>query len=246
MITDELVDEVVAAVMERGELTKTEIEETWGIPEDGYRELQKNVLKRDDSIAKGSKHIGGFVVRKRKGRLPDESAGDQFLLRTDWEKQAVRRLAELLEHPQLEGLLGGLLQTVRQVRRRETGVDRRGTKAELATALVLQHGIDLFREGDIRKAVGDAAGVDVPDRWHPGKPAAIEFVTATGFPSELVGLPTEDGLPDYELLEGRFALQPLREFQMEVKTGLDRVLGDPGKRAIVTLPTGGGKTRVAV
>src|SRR5262249_11536314 len=44
----------------------------------------------------------------------------------------------------------------------------------------------------------------------------------------------------------RFSLQPLWEFQREVKNKLDRVLGESGKRGIVTLPTGAGKTRVAV
>src|SRR5262249_40076536 len=85
-----------------------------------------------------------------------------------------------------------------------------------------------------------------PDRWHPGKNAAIAFVNETGFPAELAGLPTEEGLPDFEYLEGRFRLRPLEPFQNEVKTKLGHTLGDAGKRAIVTLPTGAGKTRVAV
>jgi superfamily II DNA or RNA helicase len=151
-----------------------------------------------------------------------------------------------VQHSDLEDLLGSLLQTVRQVRKSETGADRRGTKTELATALVLQHGIDLFCAGDIREAVARATGVGCPKRWHPGKTGAVEFVVATGFPQELAGIPTADSLPDYEFLEGRFSLQPLLDFQVEVKEKLYGILKQPGQRAIVTLPTGAGKTRVAV
>jgi len=66
------------------------------------------------------------------------------------------------------------------------------------------------------------------------------------FPRELVGIPTPDSLPDYEYLEGRFDLRPLENFQEEVKRKLDCVLKSQGDRAILTLPTGAGKTRVAV
>ncbi len=246
MIDSLTVAEVVSAILEQGEITKDQILETWGIAEEDYKELQKQVLKGNQSIEKGSRHSGGFVVKKRKGRLPEESTTEVLLLRTDWEKTAVARLAELLQHGKLEDLLGTLLQTVRQVRLAETGVDRRGQKSELATALVLQRGIDLFCETDIREAVGKSASVPAPSRWHPGKPAAIDFVANTGFPRELAGLPTEEGLPDFEYLEGRFRLRPLEPFQCEVKEELSHTLQDAGKRTIVTLPTGAGKTRVAV
>src|SRR5262249_24439792 len=143
-------------------------------------------------------------------------------------------------------LLGDLLQTVRQVRKEQTGTDRRGTKRELAAALVLQHGVDLFCEKEIREAVAKAVDVEAPANWHPGKDAAVRFVLHADVPREFDGIPTPRGLPDYEYLEGRFSLQGLLPFQEEVKRGLDETLRTPGARAIVTLPTGGGKTRVAV
>jgi DNA repair protein RadD len=88
--------------------------------------------------------------------------------------------------------------------------------------------------------------VDCPGRWHPGKGTALRFVTATGFPEELAGIPAEETPPDFEYLEGRVDLKALQPFQLEVQRKLLAVLHGPAARAIVTLPTGAGKTRVAV
>ena len=41
-------------------------------------------------------------------------------------------------------------------------------------------------------------------------------------------------------------MKPLESFQLEVQSKLMSLLGTPGGRSIVTLPTGAGKTRVAV
>src|SRR5690606_23615620 len=67
-----------------------------------------------------------------------------------------------------------------------------------------------------------------------------------GFPPELAGIPSADKQPDFEYLEPRFNLRHLESFQTEVKDKLARVLATAGERAIMTLPTGAGKTRVAV
>lgn len=127
-----------------------------------------------------------------------------------------------------------------------TGEDRRGTKQELATALVLQHGIDLLANEQIRLAVAKACKIRAPQRWHPGGPTAAEFVSKAGLPTILVGLPRDDTAPPYEYLEGRFTLRPLEDFQREVSISMTEVLKTSGQRAIVSLPTGAGKTRVAV
>ncbi len=246
MIAQEVIEAVSQAVLEQGSLTKAQIEETWDIDEESYKELQRRVLATDTSIEKGPQRVGGFTTKKRGGKFPAEGEGDSLLLRSEWEKKTVARMSELLKHSELENMLGTLLQTLRRVRIEETGMDRRGTKLELATALVLQHGIDLFYDREIRRTVAKAVGIDAPDKWHPGKAAAIKFVLNAGFPDELAGIPTEDSLPDFEYLEGRFRLKTLWDFQTEVKEELDRTLKTPGERALVTLPTGAGKTRVAV
>ncbi len=245
MIDSDLVDEIVATTMGQGELSKQDVLRTWSVAEGDYAELQKAVLSREKLLEKGPPKVGGFAVRRRKGVLPvEESAA--FTWAHEWERATVDRLVALLSHAALEDLLGPLRETVRQTRTARTGVSRRSNKTELSVALLLNHGVDLFLSTDVRTAVGRAAKVETPAKWHSGKRKAIEFVKLAAFPPELAGLPTDDAKPDYEYLEGRFAIRVLQPFQKEVKDALVATLGRPGDRAIVTLPTGGGKTRVAV
>src|SRR5690606_11034175 len=90
------------------------------------------------------------------------------------------------------------------------------------------------------------AKVKSPGRWHPGKASALRFVESLAFPVEYAGIPAEETPDDFEYLEGRIDLHALQDFQVEVQKKLLAVLENRAGRAIVTLPTGGGKTRVAV
>jgi len=245
MLDQTIVREVLELILERGRLTKGEIIEIHSLTEDDYVTLQKRVLGANSGIGKGPKRTGGFVLWDRRKRTAKEASNERLLLRTKWEEASVERLGELLTASQLNILLGDLRFAVRNLRKRETGIDS-STKVGLATALVIQHGIDLFCDPNVRRQVAAACSVNCPKRWHPGKGAAVEFVTRTGFPPELAGFPTPETLSDYEYIEGRFTLRPLEHFQTEVKRRLDRVLENQGERAIMTLPTGAGKTRVAV
>ena len=84
--------------------------------------------------------------------------------------------------------------------------------------------------------------------WHPGKYWARRFTEAVGLPTRFAGLRTER--PEPERLEATpfVPLPALTDFQDELRLGiLDTLRGAPGdNRAIVTLPTGAGKTRTAV
>jgi len=245
MLDKQVVQEVIEMVWEQGHLSKSNIMEIWDLREDEYPELQERVLASDRRIQKGPKRTGGFSIHAPCDRLSQERPDERILLSEGWERQTVVRLTELLTKDQLEALLGDLRFAVRRLRSRETGIDSI-TKTGLATALVLQHHFDLFCDLDIRKHVAAACKANYPKKWHPGKGAAAEFVARTGFPRELVGIPAPEALSDYEYLEGRFDLKDLKAFQKDVKEQLDRMLEDRGQRAIVTLPTGAGKTRVAV
>jgi DNA repair protein RadD len=242
-INPSIVVDVEAAVLERGGLTKEEIVLGWELTADQYSELRQ-MLPRRGKVEAGPPRSGGFRSREQRGRLPEEH-GDS-VLREGWEEVVVGKLTDWFQHKDLEELLGDLAYTVRQSRVAKGEEDRRGTKTELATALVVQHGIDLLANGDVRKAISRVSGVPSPDKWHPGKSGALQFVQALALPSVLCGIPTDEPQPSFQYLEGRLQLPPLEDFQDEVRQKFRFGIHDQGYRCIVTLPTGAGKTRVAV
>ena len=89
-------------------------------------------------------------------------------------------------------------------------------------------------------------GLKPPRRWNT--PAALTFVTSIGFPPEFASSAQARRDPD-ELISGPMELPPLHDFQQEVLDGLHSLLlcrGTGRRRGVVSLPTGGGKTRVTV
>ncbi|HWL64254.1 MAG TPA: DEAD/DEAH box helicase family protein [Steroidobacteraceae bacterium] len=240
------VHDIIQMILDRGRLAKDDILRLWGLSEEDYA-LLKQMLDGEKLIEPGPRRIGGFIARFNKrpaavveGEVPEP------VFRTEHERIASARLVELLSHADLEELLGDLVYTIRRARTRQTGQDRRGSKPELAAALLTQHGIDLFAGTEVRQLVARRAKVKSPGRWHPGKASALRFVEALGFPAEYAGIPAEETPEDFEYLEGRVDLHALQDFQLEVQKKLLAVLENRAGRAIVTLPTGGGKTRVAV
>jgi superfamily II DNA or RNA helicase len=87
--------------------------------------------------------------------------------------------------------------------------------------------------------------LDPPSRWN-GSPRAQEFVDELGFPIEYAGFqrPRRDPAID---VDGPLELKPLHEFQQEIGARIRSFLKKPiAERGLVSLPTGSGKTRVAV
>jgi DNA repair protein RadD len=245
LIPHEVVQEIEQAVLEQGSLTKAQIMETWDLDEGQYAELRTALLARG-RVEAGPSRIGGFRSRPQKGPLPVERPDGDGILREQWEDQVVARLIELLQHSELEELLGDLAYTVRQSRVARGQDSRRGTKTELASALVIQYGIDLLANTEIREAFAKACKIAAPKRWHPGKSGALEFVQGADLPLVLAGLPSDESPPSVEYLDGRLLLPPLEDFQDEVRQKFTFGITARGHHSIVTLPTGAGKTRVAV
>jgi superfamily II DNA or RNA helicase len=91
----------------------------------------------------------------------------------------------------------------------------------------------------------DRTGLRPPRRW--GTEAARTFVTRLGFPLAFAEGSSARRDPE-EWVPGPEALPPLRRFQEDVLKELNSIfVEDRGeRRAVLSLPTGAGKTRVAV
>lgn len=85
-------------------------------------------------------------------------------------------------------------------------------------------------------------------KWSPGGPWPTAFVETLGFPEIFAGIKQRNNLATIEDYEPRRMPPELKPFQVELKNRMLEVLELEGSttRCVVTLPTGGGKTRVAV
>lgn len=97
---------------------------------------------------------------------------------------------------------------------------------------------------NVRPAL-EAEGLRPPVRW--GGEDARAFVAAIGFPEEFASAP-EAKRDAEEFISGPIPLGPLHDYQEEVVTGIKALIesGTGRRRIVVSLPTGGGKTRVTV
>lgn len=241
----EVMEDIEHLVKERGRLTKDEIFALYELREEDFAEIRREIISRK-KVKSGPQKIGGFIAHEKRASEEVTGGAAKQIHRAEWETTVISRLVELLSLQTLAELLGHLRHALRQVRHAREGHDRPLRKEEMATALVLQHGIDLLAIPEIRNAIAAAKNTSAPKNWHPGKSAALAFVKATDLPSELAGLPRDESPPSFEYLVGKFQLQPLQDFQQEVSDKLRAGLDTIAHRSIVALPTGAGKTRVAV
>lgn len=171
----------------------------------------------------------------------------------DWRHSVCEELVGLLSRPALLKLCGDFDKSQRAARRAQ-GDDRQSSKWELAEALVVLHDADLLAQPAIRRTLAAAMsrkmGIRIvpPGRWHPGKDAAIEFTQVLDFPPLLAGEPSPERPPPFTQISPPPNYRELADFQQEVSRALLKVLNhnEGNARALVTLPTGAGKTRVAV
>jgi superfamily II DNA or RNA helicase len=138
-----------------------------------------------------------------------------------------------------------------------------GRRDPLEKALGSLAGLDVVRDSDglklaelvlaqfgtatlvMMRDVLEAEGFRPPARWsgHEGR----AFVAEIGFP-ESYAIAPEARRDAEELITGPIELPTLHDFQQEVFAGVEKLLraGKGRRRAVVSLPTGGGKTRVTV
>lgn len=90
-----------------------------------------------------------------------------------------------------------------------------------------------------------ATGLEPPGRWRGSD--AIDFVASLGFPESFAAASTAKREAE-EWISGPIPLGPLHDYQQEVleEVGALFASGSGRRRAVVSLPTGGGKTRCTV
>jgi superfamily II DNA or RNA helicase len=116
--------------------------------------------------------------------------------------------------------------------------------SRLARVALTLFGPTLLAIDIVQDAMKDQ-GLEPPARW--GTNDAADFVAAIGFPAEYGHSPVERREAELAI-SGPLPLKPLHDFQEDVVTSLKELLADmksPRRRAVISLPTGAGKTRVA-
>jgi superfamily II DNA or RNA helicase len=114
---------------------------------------------------------------------------------------------------------------------------------DIARLVLVVQGYDVLR---YLKEDLQAEGLEPPGQWAGGRDAR-GFVRDLGFADEYAGAP--HARRDRELVVlGPPNLKPLHDYQERIVEQVDRLLAadDPHPRGLISLPTGSGKTRVAV
>ena len=119
----------------------------------------------------------------------------------------------------------------------------------LSGVRVAQAAIATFHTGALRVYRHSLERLDPPRQW-AGTQRAVEFVRSLGFGEEWAGDRNTRRDPYIEV-DGPYTLPELHDYQRNVVDTIRRLLGAEGgiiggRRGIVSMPTGSGKTRVAV
>jgi DNA repair protein RadD len=237
--------DVVSVILNRGELSKSDIKRIWSLGKADYARL-KAELSNERLLAPRRDADGGFAAKfLDQPEVSSPSPLPTPMLANAWERAAAERLASVLGRDELERALGESVHALRRARTLATQQDRPSTRAELAAALLVRHGSDLLLRQDVRAPVARTLALTVPPRWRPGKGAARRFAREAGFPRELAGQNDRETDSDYDDLLACSEPPRLAPFQAELRERLLEVLG-AGGRAVVSLPTAAGKTRLAM
>lgn len=113
---------------------------------------------------------------------------------------------------------------------------------QLAELAMVVYGVDVLREC---KRDLQLQGFQPPDQW-AGRGRALSFVRELGFGPEYAGA-EEEKRPEVVRVDGPSTLPALHQFQLNITKKLKSLLRSAmPDRGLVSLPTGAGKTRVAV
>ena len=118
----------------------------------------------------------------------------------------------------------------------------------LSGVQVAQAAIATYHTGALREYRDSLGHLDPPRRW-AGSPSAVAFVKSLGF-SEEWAMERNSRRDPYIEVEGPYLLPPLHDYQRSIVKNVRRLMRTGGelseRRGMISMPTGSGKTRVAV
>ena len=113
---------------------------------------------------------------------------------------------------------------------------------------IAQAAIATFHTGALREYRDALLHLAPPKKW-AGSPAAVAFVQSLGFGEEWA-MERNAGRDPYIEVDGPYSLPPLHGYQRKIVDKVRRLVRSDGvlgeRRGMISLPTGSGKTRVAV
>ena len=196
----------------------------------------------------------------------------EWLTQTDRE-DAINVLKQRLTCKQMRDVINREIEDLVSGAERVKGNEKsRISNEELAGFLIDVEGVDLFKKTEMREYLVKSLDADqirtlaswnsdplprsqreriqqiVGRRWHPGKQWSQYFASFLGFPKSFAGLVGSPNGPAIEEVEPYIHLPSLYDYQHDLLTQLQEVLNISShqKRALLSLPTGAGKTRTAV
>ena len=120
--------------------------------------------------------------------------------------------------------------------------------SSLTGVQVAEAAIATFHTGALREYRNMIGHLDPPKRW-AGTHRAVEFVRSLGFGEEWAGERTARRDP-YINVEGPYSLPELHDYQRSIVRNVRSLIRSNGavaaRRGMISMPTGSGKTRVAV
>ena len=122
------------------------------------------------------------------------------------------------------------------------------TQGPLTGIRAAQAAISTFHSGALREYRDALVHLDPPRHW-AGSQRAVEFVRSLGFVEEWAGERNPRRDPYIEV-EGPYSLPELHDYQRKVVGNVRKLIHSNGtageRRGMISMPTGSGKTRVAV
>jgi DNA repair protein RadD len=196
----------------------------------------------------------------------------EWLTQADRE-EAIYILNKHLTHKQMRDVINRAVEDlVARTERAKGNYKSHINDEDLAAFLIDVEGVDLLKKPEMREAlvksldghqIETLAGWDgeslprsqrdrikniVGKRWHPGKQWSQYFANFLGFPKIFAGLVGSPNGPAIEEVEPYIHLPDLYDYQLDLLVQLQQVFKTSSnqKRALLSLPTGAGKTRTAV